>query len=129
MKTKSLLIAAVLLAACSSFAQRSPDKSVPPGLEPQLKQFFAEKKTQAKALAKIEGNEQMPQAWDFFAAGENGDWTNVTNIYGKFRSMRAAASEGTKSDSRLLTIVWRPIVECFAAYEQCANMDEKYVTK
>src|SRR5439155_23723419 len=81
MNMKSLLIFAVtILCTCISHAQRKPDKTVRPALEPQLKKFFVEKRVQAKALAKEENKKQMPEVWDFFAAGEKGDWTTVASL-------------------------------------------------
>src|SRR4026208_2263748 len=81
-----LILAATLFCTGISCAQRKPDKTVPPALEPQLKKFFAEKRVQAKALAKEENKEQTPEVWDFFAAGEKGDWTTVASIYSRLRN-------------------------------------------
>jgi hypothetical protein len=64
-------------------------------LEPQLKEFFAEKRVQARALAKEENEEPMPEVWNFFAAGDKGDWTTAASLYDQFR-------RGALSD----TMVW-----------------------
>ena len=118
MKMKPWLILAVTLFCTDiSHAQRKPDKTVPPALEPQLKKFFVEKKAQAKALAKVENREPMPEVWDFFAAGEKGDWNTVASLY---RQLRRGA--------HLETMVWQPVKECFFGYEQCANFSARYVT-
>jgi hypothetical protein len=127
-KIRSIIALTAMVAAMPLLAQRKLDKPVPVAFEPQIKQFFAAKKAQAKALAKIEDKELMPEVWDFFAAGENGDWASVASIYRKLRR-GAYQYEGTKTDPRLVTMAWQPINECYGAYEQGANMDEKYVTK
>jgi hypothetical protein len=128
MNMKPLLIFAVtLLCTCISHAQRKPNKSVPPALEPQLKKFFVEKRVPAKALAKEENKEQMREVWDFFAAGEKGDWTTVANLYPQLRS-GAYQRDGTRKEPRLETMVWQPVKECFFGYEQCANFSDRYVT-
>jgi len=118
MNTKPWLIFAVML-LCTGIghAQGKPDKTVPRALEPQLKKFFVEKRMQAKALAKEENKAPMPEVWDFFAAGEKGDWTTVASIYSQFRS-----------GALLGTTVWQPVKECFFGYERCANFSERYVT-
>ena len=117
----------MLLGLCLVRAQRQPEKLVPPGLEGQVKQFFIEKHAQAEALAKVEKQEQAPEIWDFFTAGENADWATVANLY---RTLRRGAYqyEGGRKDKRLETMVWQPVNECFGAYENCANMEESYVT-
>src|SRR6185503_17606502 len=68
MKTRFFLFlfATTLFFPSTSRAQRRPDKLVPPGLEAQVKQFFTDKMEQARALAKEEKQEQMPEVWDFF---------------------------------------------------------------
>ena len=123
-----LICAAALFCPSASRAQRRPDKLVPPGLETQVKQFFTDKTEQARALAKEEKQEQAPEVWEFFAAGENGDWETVASVY---RDLRRGAYqfEGGQKDKRLETMAWQPVNECYGAYDSCANMEEKYVTK
>lgn len=60
----------------------------------------------------------MPEVWDFFAAGEKGDWSTVASLYSQLRH-----------GPSLETMVWQPVKECFFGYEQCANFSERYVTK
>jgi tetratricopeptide (TPR) repeat protein len=128
MNTKSLLVilAATLLFTGHIGAQRK-EKLVPPALEERVKGFFADKKAHAQALAKQENQPQVPEIWDFFEAGQNADWRTVADLY---RTLRRGAYqyEGTRKDSRLETMVWQPVNEAYGAYEQCANMEEKYVT-
>jgi hypothetical protein len=112
-----LIFAVTLLCTGSGHAQGKSGKTVPPALEPQLKKFFAGKRVQAKALAKEENKEPLPEVWDFFAAGEKGDWTTVASIYSQLRN-----------GALLGTMVWQPVKECFFGYEQCANFSERYVT-
>src|SRR5580765_2277410 len=128
MNTKSFcfLLATTVLCTVQSHAQKkpTPDKLVPPGLEAQVKKFFADKKAQAQALAKQEGQAQLPEVWEFFEAGENGDWQTVASIY---RNLRRGAYqyEGGRKEPRLETVVWQPINESFGTYEDCANGEEK----
>jgi hypothetical protein len=112
-----LILAMTLLCTGISCAQRKPDKTVPPALEPRLKKFFVEKRVQAKALATAENKEPMPEVWDFFAAGEKGDWTTVASLYSQLRG-----------GARLEMMVWYPVKECYWGYEGCANFSERYVT-
>ncbi len=113
-----LILAVTLLCTGISPGQDKPDQTVPPALQPQIKKFFAEKKVQAKALAKEENKEPMPEVWDFFAAGEKGDWTTMASLYSQLR-------RGALLD----TMVWQPLKECFFGYEQCANFSETYAAK
>jgi len=47
----------------------------------QLKQFLATQETQARALAKQDGN-KLPSEFDaFYKAAEAGDWQKATNLY------------------------------------------------
>ena len=112
-----LIFAVTLLCTGISHAQRKPNKTMSPALEPQLKKFFAEKRVQARALAKVENKEPLPEVWEFFAAGEKGDWTTVANLYSQ---LRGGAVWGT--------MVWQPVKECYFGYEGCANFSERYVT-
>ena len=56
----------------------SLDKS---GASTQLKQFVAAQETQARALAKQDGN-KLPSEFDaFYKAAETGDWQDATNLF------------------------------------------------
>ena len=56
----------------------SLDKS---GASTQLKQFVAAQETQARALAKQDGN-KLPSDFDaFYKAAETGDWQDATNLF------------------------------------------------
>lgn len=111
MNAKIWMVAAalVLLNANVSLGQRSKD--VPAGLDTEIRQFFADKQAQARALAKVEEKDQMEEIWEFFTAGENGDWPTVAQIYRQLRS-GAYQYEGGKKDHRLETMVWQPVNEC-----------------
>ena len=126
-QTTSVAAMVAILGISMAHAQRT-DKPVPAGLEAQVKQFFTQKKEQARALAKAESKEQMTEIWEFFGAGENGDWQTAVRIYRELRS-GAYQYEGTRKNARLETMVWQPVNECFGAYSECANMAEKYVSK
>ena len=123
-----VFVAVTLFSRTTGPAQTRPAKPVPPGLEAQVKQFFTDKTEQARALAKSEQQEQAPEIWDFLAAGETADWPAVASSY---RNLRRAAYQfdGGQKDKRLETMVWQPVNECYGAYEQCANMSEKYAVK
>jgi hypothetical protein len=102
-------------------AQAPGEERVPPELEARLRKFFVEKHAQARALASEEKQEQASEVWEFFTAGENGDWATVADLY---RSQQARL----RAEPRLKTIVWQPVIECIGAYEQCSSGEEKYVT-
>jgi len=127
-KSLSLIVAAISLCACPSHAQKraASEKVVPAGLEGRVKQFFTDKKAQAQALAKKEGKPQMDEVWDFFEAGENGDWKRVSGLY---RTLRRGAYqyEGGRKEPLLQTTAWQPVNESFGAYDECANWEEKYL--
>src|SRR5258707_10846983 len=101
-KTPLVILAALFLCSGPGHAEKraSSEKLVPPGLETRIKQFFTDKAAQAHVLAKLEEQPQAPEIWDFFEAGENGDWKTVASLYGKLRR-GAYQYEGTKKDSRL----------------------------
>jgi len=127
MKVLWILLAVTMLETEQSQAQGRREKIVPPGLEAQVKQLFTLKKAQARALAKEEKQEQVPEIWEFFTAGENGDWQTVNSLY---RNLRRGAYqyEGGRKDARLETMVWQPVNECYGACEQSWDGEEKYVT-
>ena len=81
----AVLAAALILAGCSkrqSASSWSLDKS---GASAQLKQFIAAQETQARALAKQDGN-KLPSEFDaFYQAAETGDWQDATNLFGQMR--------------------------------------------
>ena len=73
--------AALFLAGCGKRQPASSwslDKS---GASAQLKQFLAAQETQARALAKQDGN-KLPSEFDaFYQAAETGDWQDATNLF------------------------------------------------
>jgi hypothetical protein len=121
-----VLAAVTLLCAPDSSAQRR-EKVVPPGLENRVKEFFTAKQAQARALAREENQPQVPEIWEFFEAGQDGDWRTVARHYQTLRR-GAYQYENTKADPRLQTMVWQPVNEAYGAYLECANGEEKYVT-
>src|SRR5205814_9663619 len=114
------------LTLCAFGAPAQKRGEVPPGLENRLKQFFVSKEAQARALLKKENHEPPPEMWDFFKAGEEGDWTKVPKLY---RTLRRGAYqyEGGQKDKRLETMAWSPLNECDGAYEAFSEAEEKYV--
>ena len=56
----------------------SLDKS---GASTQLKQFVAAQETQARALAKQDGNKLPSDFEAFYKAAERGDWQDATNLF------------------------------------------------
>jgi hypothetical protein len=126
-----ILLLAVATAHATALAeepslQAAKRQYLPPKLEQRLIQFFSEKETQARALAKEEGQEQAPEVWDFFEAGKNGDWSAVEEIGDALRR-GACQFQGGRKDARLVTMVWQPVNEAFGAYSECAAWEEKYL--
>ena len=80
-----ILGAGLFVAGCSkrqAASSWSLDKS---GASAQLKQFLAAQETQARALAKQDGN-KLPSEFDaFYKAAETGDWQDATNLFGQMR--------------------------------------------
>jgi len=104
MKTTGKILVTVLgtalfLAGCGenpATSSWSLDKS---GASTQLKQFVAAQETQARALAKQDGN-KLPSEFDaFFKAAETGDWQDATNLFEQMRKRLDA-------DSSLLGSWW-----------------------
>jgi hypothetical protein len=123
----ALFVSALLLTSALSAATPPAQKALSSAMTKRIEQFFADKESQAKALAKRENQEQAPEVWKFFAAGKKGDWENAVILYQGLRSGAYQYSGGRK-DKRLETMVWQPINEAFGAYEESANGDERYVT-
>ena len=114
-----ILVVAALFSSTGE-AQKQP-RRVPVGLKDRLKQFFTSKEAQARTLLKEEKQEPPPEMWDFFKAGQNGQWSNVESLYGKLRGARG------EKDKRLLTMAWQPLIECEGAFEAFTEGEEKYV--
>jgi hypothetical protein len=114
MTTKSLtpliLGAALLIGGCAkkhSASSWSLDKS---GASAQLKQFLAAQETQARALAKQDGN-KLPSEFDaFYKAAETGDWQDATNL---FQQMRKRLD----GDSSLLGSWWSATLDAYGVFE------------
>ncbi len=82
------------------------DKS---GASAQLKQFIAAQETQARALAKQEGN-KLPSDFDaFYQAAETGDWQDATNLFGQMRKRLDA-------DSSLRGSWWSATVDAYGVF-------------
>jgi hypothetical protein len=120
-----IVVAAALFLSWDARAQKNA-KPVPPGLESRLEKFFSSKEAQARALVKKEGKEPPPEMWDFFKAGQKGDWTKVKSLYSTLRR-GAYQYDGGKKDKRLETMAWSPLNECDGAYDGFSGCEEKYV--
>jgi len=106
------ILAAVFVCPVSPAQPKASSEKLapPPGLEDRLKRFFAEMRGQAAALAKQINEPIAPEIQDFLEAGEKGDWKTVAANYW---------------DS---TVVGQTVRECYGAYEQFVQGEEKYVT-
>ena len=106
-----LLVTIFLCSAARAQQKASPEKLAPPGeLEARLKRFFADKRQLAAALVKQTNEPMAPEIQDFLDAGVNGDWKTVAQNYW---------------DS---SVVGQTVRECYGAYEQFIQGEEKYVT-
>jgi hypothetical protein len=75
----------------------------------QLKQFVAAQETQARALAKQDGN-KLPSEFDaFYKAAETGDWQDATNL---FQQMRKRLD----GDSSLLGSWWSATLDTYGVF-------------
>ena len=81
----------------------SLDKS---GVSTQLKQFLAAQETQARALAKQDGNKLPPDFDAFYQAAETGDWQDATNLFGQMRKR-------LDGDSSLLGSWWSATLDAY----------------
>jgi hypothetical protein len=130
MKTSGHILVAVLgmslfLAGCgqkldtssppsSSSSSWSLDKS---GASTQLKQFVAAQETQARSLAKQDGN-KLPSEFDaFFKAAETGDWQDATNLFQQMRKRLDA-------ESSLLEGWWSATLDAYGVFELFPHGDK-----
>jgi hypothetical protein len=108
----AVLGTASFLAGCgknpdTSSSSWSLDRS---GASAQLKQFVAAQETQARALAKQDGN-KLPSDFDaFYKAAETGDWQDATNLFGQMRKR-------LDSDSSLLGSWWSATLDAYGVFE------------
>ena len=104
-----ILSAALLMVGCAkkhSASSWSLDNS---GASAQLKQFIAAQETQARALAKQDGN-KLPSDFDaFYKAAETGDWQDATNL---FQQMR----KHLDGDSSLLGSWWSATLDAYGVF-------------
>jgi hypothetical protein len=79
------------------------------GASAQLKQFIAAQETQARALAKQDGN-KLPSDFDaFYKAAETGDWQDATNLFGQMRKR-------LDGDSSLLGSWWSATLDAAGVF-------------
>jgi hypothetical protein len=118
----AVLGAALLMAGCGkkqakSSSSWSLDKS---GASAQLKQFLAAQETQARALAKQDGN-KLPSDFDaFYKAAETGDWQDATNLFEQM-------SKSVRNDSSLRGSWWSATMDAYGVFEMFPPGD-KYAT-
>jgi hypothetical protein len=115
LKTTGKILAAVLgaalfLAGCGKNPATSSSWSLDTsGAATQLKQFLATQETQARALAKPDGN-KLPADFDaFYRAAETGDWHTATNLFGQMR-------QRLDGDRRLLGSWWSATLDAYGVF-------------
>jgi hypothetical protein len=117
-----ILGAALLMAGCGKKPAKSPsswslDKSEDSA---QLKQFVAAQETQARALAKQDGN-KLPSDFDaFFKAAGKGDWQTVTNLFERM-------AKRVRNDSGAHGSWWSATLDAYGVFEMFPPGD-KYAT-
>jgi len=104
-----ILGAGLIVGGCGkkrSASSWSLDKS---SASAQLKQFLATQETQARALAKQEGN-KLPSEFDaFYRTAETGNWQEATNL---FQQMRKRLD----GDSSLLGSWWSATLDAYGVF-------------
>lgn len=108
-KSLKLCILMIALAGCSKKQSHVFSSLKDPATAAQLKQFVADKKSQAYAT----GDKPSPELDEFFAAAEKGDWLTVSNQLGRLLNGL------TGSRSAAVREVW-------GALEAFGAGDEKY---
>jgi hypothetical protein len=88
----------------------------------QLKQFVAEKQSQANAAT----NEAAPGFAPFFAAAKTGDWLAISNAFLKLREHAREYENSGKTDERLRGPRWEAAKEVWGAFDAFGEGDEKY---
>src|SRR5262245_56831755 len=88
-------------------------------LDLDMARFASTKATQARKLADAQTNKVPELVWSFFDAVRVDDWETATNLFARLRTTRGmpGSPEAQASSHSLLTAVWAPIHETFAAYE------------
>jgi hypothetical protein len=102
--------AALFVGGCSkkqSASSWSLDKSA---ASAQLKQFIAAQETQARTLAKQDGN-KLPSDFDaFYKAAETGRWQDATNLF-------AQMAKQIQNDSSLRGSWWSATMDAYGVFE------------
>jgi hypothetical protein len=117
-----ILGAALFIGGCGKKQAKSPsswslDKS---GASAQLKQFVAAQETQARALAKQDGN-KLPSDFDaFYKAAKTGDWQDATNLFEQL-------AKSVNNDSSLRGSWWSATMDAYGVFELFPPGD-KYAT-
>ena len=104
-----ILGAGLFVVGCSKEQPASSwslDKS---GASAQLKQFLAAQETQARALAKQDGNKLPPEFDAFYKAAETGDWQDATNLFAQMRKR-------LDTDSSLLGSWWSATLDAAGVF-------------
>jgi hypothetical protein len=106
----------------------TPAAPVAPAYEPELREFFAAKELQARALALTEGTKQAAEVWPYFAAASRGDWPAVAKLYKEMAGRSYAfVAEEEKVDPQLRTMVWQTLNESYRAYEKLAGGSSRHM--
>ncbi len=86
----------------------------------QLKRFVAEKRAQALAGAKTEGNEILPEYEAMYAAARKGDWNSISNIWENLRVRAPQYDFKGPKDERLHGTGWQTMLEIWGAFGNVA---------
>lgn len=87
----------------------------------QLRHFIAEKKAQATAAVKANGQELLPETKTLFAAAEKGDWLTISNVFRALIRRSAQYSGDIPMDPRVNGTEWETVREVWGAFDCLAS--------
>lgn len=131
---------ALLLFGCGSKPSGTTAHQFSPTLDSELRAYFRLKEAQARELqerdkkefAKADASFAFAQGGlpsdvrRYFAAGKNGDWSGMSDLFSKRIAPRSYQFEHPgKPDERYATTAWQPINEAYFAYRQLAATNPK----
>lgn len=93
--------------------------------EAQLRDFVAEKRSEAMDAAKVSGA-NVPEYKTLFEAADTGDWATVQRMFHELRNHAPQYEHSGATDSRLTGTAWAAVLETYGAYECFAGAGDKY---
>ena len=98
-----------------------------PWYDARLRDFFAAKGAQARAIADTAKIKISDDVWKYFEAGKQGDWPTVSNLWSKVRLRSRQHAPSILFHDESMDGIWQIIVEADLAQEAFSGWSEKNV--